>query len=278
MVVILRFLEEPALLIEGEERTLVIADLHLGFEQEFLAKGIGIPSQTKKVLSKVKAILSKHKPSRLIFLGDVKHEVAQIPIYEWRELPEFFEELLGLTRVEVVPGNHDGNLEALLPRGVVLHRVEGIMVEGKKRTVYLTHGHAWPSAEALKASFLVMAHQHPTVELKDLAGFKLVERVWMVTGWARRSMARSFLRAQGIDTKKPIADFRRRFGFEVKSPKIIVMPAFNQLLGGWAVNSQEKDEYISPIFRSGSIKLDESSIYLLDGSYLGKLSSLRQAK
>ncbi|MEM4297135.1 MAG: metallophosphoesterase [Nitrososphaerota archaeon] len=271
----IRFLEDPALLIEGEEKVLVVADLHLGFEREFLSKGINLPSQTNRILGKIEDAILKHRPDRLLILGDVKHEVARLPSYEWKELPIFFEKLLALTEVDVIPGNHDGNLEALLPRGVVIHKAEGILIKDRG-LVYLAHGHAWPSQDALRCHFLVTAHQHPIIELRDPSGFKVFERVWIEAGWVRRHIAASFLKAQGIKTKRPLSEFRRRFGFEVKQPKIIIMPAFNQLLGGWPVNSQEEGEYINPIFRS--IKTEDSNIYLLDGSYLGKLSTIKSMR
>ncbi len=44
---------EPLLLVEGKERVLVAADLHLGLEYELWLGGISIPSQTEKILRRL---------------------------------------------------------------------------------------------------------------------------------------------------------------------------------------------------------------------------------
>ena len=60
--------------------------------------------------------------------------------------------------------------------------------------------------------------------------------------------------------------------FEKTEIEVIVVPSFNDLLGGYPIN--RKFEMISPIFKSGIVDLGESEIYLLDGTYLGKLKEL----
>ena len=88
---------EPALLLRrGKEKVVAVGDLHIGWEVTLAQQGIHVPSQTGKMLQRLRTILEKEQPSRLIMLGDVKHSVTGAELEEWRDVPEFFEELVKL--------------------------------------------------------------------------------------------------------------------------------------------------------------------------------------
>ena len=79
---------EPALLLRhGKERVVVIGDLHIGWEVTLSQQGIHVPSQTSKMLERLKQIVQKEKPSRIVMLGDVKHSVTGAELEEWRDVP-----------------------------------------------------------------------------------------------------------------------------------------------------------------------------------------------
>src|SRR5665811_943327 len=61
---------EPALTLGN---TLVLADLHIGIEQELSLSGIHIPSQIDRRIERVFRFLSKVKARRVVLLGDIKH-------------------------------------------------------------------------------------------------------------------------------------------------------------------------------------------------------------
>jgi len=113
--------DQPALLLEHKgERVLVIADLHLGWEVTLAHQGIHVPSQVPRLLEKLRKILDETHPKLLVLLGDVKHAVSKVELEEWKYVPEFFDKLVEIIpEVEVVPGNHDGNLEPLTPPSVI---------------------------------------------------------------------------------------------------------------------------------------------------------------
>jgi hypothetical protein len=52
------------------------------------------------------------------------------------------------------------------------------------------------------------------------------------------------------------------------------MPTFNDLLGGIAVNEKDS-ELLGPIMKNNLVDMDNADIYLLDGTFLGKLADLR---
>ena len=58
---ILPVFDTPLLLVEGDERVLVAADLHLGLEHELWLGGVSIPSQTEKILAALQGFLARNK-------------------------------------------------------------------------------------------------------------------------------------------------------------------------------------------------------------------------
>ncbi len=249
----------PALTIKSaRERALIVADLHLGIEGELASKGVSLPSQIPKVKGRLLELIKKRRPDRLIFLGDVKHNVPIASWQEWRELPGFFEELAQLVRVEVIRGNHDGGLEGMIPRAVKIHGARGIVL-GKRRRVGLMHGHTWPSPEVLNTKLLITAHNHPAVEFHDELGGRIVEPIW--------------LRAK-LDASRFPKKLQKQI--DHKLPELLVMPAFSELVGGAAVNRRIPKELIGPMFKAGAVKLDEAEAYLLDGTFLGRVRDLRK--
>ncbi|MCX8191751.1 MAG: metallophosphoesterase [Nitrososphaerales archaeon] len=269
---------EPALILKTNvEKILLISDLHLGFERELYTHGFNIPSQIEKIYDKLKKILDAQEPNRLIILGDVKHGMSKILPHEWSDLPNFFERLLTcVDKIDIIPGNHDGGLKTLLPSRVNLHTPKGLMLKSGKRAVYLIHGHSWPYPEAFGADILIMGHHHFVVEMVEDSGLRLIEPVWLVTRWDSSKIIAHFLKSKRLKVKEdPIDFFKRSFRITPKNSRIVVMPTFNPLLKGMAVNREADTRYLGPIFRSSAIDIEKSELYLLDGTYLGYLSNLK---
>ncbi|MBS7615573.1 metallophosphoesterase, partial [Candidatus Bathyarchaeota archaeon] len=168
--------EGAFLLSTDSERVMVISDLHIGWEVALAEEGVHVPSQTRRLFERLKGLLVSQKPDRLIVLGDVKHTVSKIDFEEWRDVPWFFEETCKVVpKVQVVPGNHDGDLEALLPESVELLSPRGIVLGD----VGLFHGHTWPEIGMLSCIMLVAGHVHPVVVFSDLVGFRITKQVWI---------------------------------------------------------------------------------------------------
>jgi hypothetical protein len=61
-----------------------------------------------------------------------------------------------------------------------------------------------------------------------------------------------------------------------------MMPSFNDFLGGRAVNETRPrkelgtEALIGPVLRSEAVDVDNSELFLLDGTYLGTLNQLRK--
>jgi putative SbcD/Mre11-related phosphoesterase len=269
----------PALLVESGERVLMAADLHLGLEYELAKQGINIPYQWNRILSELMVLLEEHKPDRLVLLGDVKHGVPATSFQEKREIPLFFETLLEVVEhIDITRGNHDANLQKYLPEEVTLHSSKGIML-GDGFKVAAMHGHAWPNPAIMTADAVIMAHNHPTVMLNTPIGVRITQPVWIRGKMDPESLARAFLAQDNVKLEKdeaPLNAFYEEYGFEEGSPELIVMPMFNDLLGGLPVNQEAPESLLGPLFRGGIVDMNQFDAYLLDGSYLGKVGFLRK--
>jgi len=272
----------PALLLRTRtQRTLVIADLHIGWEISLAQEGIHVPSQTHKMLRKLLQIIDLCKPSSLLFLGDVKHTIAKVELEEWRDIPEFFEALINkVNDIQVILGNHDGNLEPLLPEKVKILPSTGL-AEGN---VGFFHGNAWPAPELLSCRSLVMGHVHPTVAFRDPLGFRITAQVWVKAKLNGEKLTRAFLKSLGVkmEANADVTEsLRQHSKVRMKASELFIMPCFNDFLGGRPVNRSSRDrysksvEYLGPVLRSGSVDFDNAETYLLDGTFLGTINQLR---
>jgi putative SbcD/Mre11-related phosphoesterase len=268
-----------ALLKTAKKRTLVIADPHIGWETALQEKGIHVPSQTPRILNKLVTLLDEHKPDQLLIIGDVKFTVVKSEMGEWHDIPDFFNELQKhVADISIIRGNHDANLEPLLPQDVKLLPAAGIVVGD----VGLFHGHKWPSPMLLKCMTLVMGHVHPTVVFRDPSGYRLSNQVWVKAKCNTDQLARTLLKQNGIKVEgPPEATVKKLLGFTPASAEVIIMPSFNDFLGGRAMNETRPGKegqatMIGPMLRSGMLDLDNAEIYLLDGTYLGTLNQLRK--
>ena len=272
---------EPALLLRwGKERIIVVGDLHIGWEVTLSRQGIHVPSQTSKMLLRLKEIIRNEKPTRVIMLGDVKHSVSGAELEEWRDVPEFFEELAKLVPcIQVVLGNHDGNLEPLTPSSVQLIPSTGIELWKK---FGLIHGHAWPAPQLLECETLILGHLHPAITLRDAMGYRLTKPVWIIAPCDVRKLIPGVLKAADVAVKAGNAQqiLSERFHVNPSVRRCVFVPPFNDFLGGRPVNSKKIEEThvgegLGPIVRSRAVDLENAEIHLLDGTYLGHVRELR---
>lgn len=268
-----------ALMKTAKTRTLVIADPHLGWETALQAKGIHVPSQTSRLLKKLVLLLSKYKPDALLILGDIKYSVVKAELGEWHDVPEFFNELKQHVRsISIVRGNHDATLEPLLPENITVLPASGTIIGD----VGFFHGHKWLSPALLKCRTLVMGHLHPMVVFRDPAGFRITRQVWIKAHCNSGALAKLLLQKHGIKIEgTPEATMKKHYKSKPQTKQMFVMPSFNDFLGGRPINEVPKrkrvdsEAIIGPVLRSAAVDKVNAELYLLDGTYLGTLSHLR---
>ncbi|UCE36526.1 MAG: metallophosphoesterase [Thermoplasmata archaeon] len=241
---------EPALLLKGKKNTLIVADLHIGIEAELRESGINIPSQTEKMALHLIELCKEHEIHDLVIVGDVKHNVPMTSGQEYFEIPRIFERLKEhVEKAHITMGNHDGNLKNYLPDWVKIHGTKGFTYKG----IGIFHGHTWPKKEVMQCSQVVIAHQHPTILFVETLGERDTRQCWVKADFITKVTEERYPKS---------------------NPKLIIMPTFNDLLGGIAVNERDS-ELLGPIMKNKLVDLDNAEIYLLDGTFLGKLSDLR---
>jgi hypothetical protein len=257
----------PAALIKTQKtKTLVIADLHIGWEIALTERGIHVPTQTSKLLQRLKNLLAAYNPDTLLILGDVKHTVATAEIGEWQDVPNFFTEIKPLVKeILTIRGNHDGNLDPLLPEKVKILPATGIAIND----IGFFHGHQWPSPSLLKCKTLVMAHVHPVVVFRDPAGFRITRQIWVKAPTDKTQLAKTLLQKLKIKAEK-------HYEVKSKTTQLFIMPSFNDFLGGKPLNETKYGEKtVGPILRTEAVDLENAETYLLDGTFLGTLKQLK---
>jgi hypothetical protein len=142
-------------------RTMVLGDLHLGIEASLELEGMQLPrSQAAEMHERVTMAAERHRPDRIVVLGDLKHEFSRNLDQEWSQVRGMLAHLRSLAPVTVIRGNHDNYLATITSQaGVEL--VEALEVDG----VHLVHGHLPFSPRPL-----VQGHEHPSVRLFDGVG------------------------------------------------------------------------------------------------------------
>ena len=238
---------DPALLLK-EKKTLIVADLHIGIESELRQNGLQVPSQTKIMEHRLISIVTTHAVENIILLGDIKHTIPSSTNQERADVKNFLRTLQSYCTIHILPGNHDGNIHRLCFPPIQLHPSDGFVFE----EIGLTHGHRRPSPEVMQCDQVIIGHSHPTIMLTDRLGYRTFEQCWL----------RGPLLQEVLQEKYPGSP----------TSQILLMPAFNMLCGGVAVN---QDSLLGP-FRS-LIDVNNAELYLLDGSLLGKVKDLKES-
>jgi hypothetical protein len=238
-------------------------------------KGIHVPTQTSRLLKKLKELISAYKPEKLLILGDVKHTVATAELSEWQDIPDFFNDLKReIKEIMVIRGNHDGNLEPLLPENIKVLSATGIAIG----EVGFFHGHRWPSPALLKCKTLVMGHVHPVVAFQDPAGFRITKQVWIKAKCNGIQLTKMLLQRYKMKIEKnPEETLFKHYKIKPKTSNLFIMPSFNEFLGGKPLNKGKsgKERIVGPILRSEVVDMENAEAYLLDGTYLGTLNQLK---
>jgi len=231
---------KPAIVLEGKNRNLIVTDLHIGFENELAANDIFIGKNTiaDEFTVELEAIIDMIKPESLILLGDIKSSLKFISKNEWDEIPFFFERIMKRTNVILIPGNHDSNIQRLVPEGVVLSGATGMILEN----TLLTHGHTLPADSFAHVDRIIMGHIHPVFfqESSIVNG----QRVWV-----------------SILTEK-----KQIFPTTTGTLEIIIVPSFNRYF--YATKKKYYKKSISPIIEKIK-EITSAKIVTLDGSIIG---------
>jgi len=238
--------EGPALVIEGEQRMLIVADLHFGIEADLAAHGLHFKSRSERRLERLHKVIDLTKPDELVLLGDIKHSIPSLTWQEYHEMPKILDSLRTRLPLHVFPGNHDIGIERFVRDGEIRPK-DGAVLDG----VGYLHGHMIPSP-VLAGHLVVIGHHHPLLSLRDEVGCAL--------------QSPAYLRA-GIDT----GDSGKEQSVKSILPsRVLFMPSFNEIAGYDILQIIKKP--FSPLSRL--MKKEDTEIILSDGTYIGPLRAL----
>lgn len=163
---------------------LVIADLHIGYEEALNKQGLLIPRfQLKELTARLERILKKFKPETVIINGDIKHEFGTISFQEWRDTLRILDLIeKHCKKIILIKGNHDTILGPIAKRKNI-----SIIEHYRTGSIYITHGHKLPKALLKNIKTIVIAHEHPAVGLRKGRRFEMY-KCFLKGKWKNRQL------------------------------------------------------------------------------------------
>ena len=150
---LLEMLPSRALFIP-EKKELLICDIHLGKGEYFQQNGIPLTNYSdENNFTRIKNIVKKYNPEKLIILGDLFHSRYSIDKTlqkKVEDLPELLK-----TNVELVLGNHDLGCD-----------IKSFKIFNIRKTKNLSFSHEPVNSEDNK-TLNICGHYHPKIYLKN---------------------------------------------------------------------------------------------------------------
>ncbi|QIW25352.1 metallophosphoesterase [Sulfolobus sp. S-194] len=206
--------------------SIILSDVHIGYEEEMASKGIFIPKvQKKRFLNIFNRAREVFKTNKLIINGDLKHSFSKLTKQEKTELNEIFRILKDEgTEITIIRGNHDNYLSLVTENYDNIKLVESLIVDN----IVIFHGHT--NIDVDENKIYIIGHEHPRLGLRDKLGFVRRMQCFLVTPLKNNS-------------------------------KVIVLPAIGIYQAGNDI-SLNHSNYMSPLMREYSI-LEKSKPYVI---------------
>jgi len=167
-----------------ETKTLVLSDLHLGFEEaasrglSYSLRGVSgytaifLPRiQLRRTLSMLSSVFEEFEVSRVIINGDLKHAFDRLLRQEREETIELVKFLRerGVSEILVIRGNHDNFIKPLL-RKLNVEFVSGFSTVVSGKRVLFVHGHE--DVDLGEYDIVVIGHEHPAMRCFEVYRFQ----------------------------------------------------------------------------------------------------------
>lgn len=150
-------------------KSLILSDIHLGYEEALNKDGIMMPRMFfKHLFEKTKNLIKNFNPDKIILNGDIKHELGNISRTEWRETKKFFEMLREFTdNIIIIKGNHDNLIEPIAKKNNI-ETIKYII----ENDILICHGDVVFDIKELekesksKINTIIIGHAHPAISIK----------------------------------------------------------------------------------------------------------------
>jgi len=151
-------------LVLEEGPTVVLGDLHLGYERALENEGVYLPRiNTDSIRDALNDLLCRYEPSRIVLLGDIKHDFRRSGREEREEIRRILSLLSEAAEVVPVKGNHDNYLQNVIS-DLGLLAADYVDVMGFR----LEHGHVDSGVRPV-----IIGHEHPSVRIPGSVGGSL---------------------------------------------------------------------------------------------------------
>lgn len=148
-------------LVLDDGPTVVLGDLHLGYEKALEEEGMYLPRiNTDSIREALNRIICEYEPKRIVLLGDIKHDFRRTRYESREEVRRIIEMLHRAADVVVIKGNHDNFLQNILQDFGIL-ALDHIDICGFR----MEHGH-----EDSGKRPVIIGHEHPSVKIADTVG------------------------------------------------------------------------------------------------------------
>jgi len=148
-----------------KEKTLIIGDVHIGYEEALNRQGVLIPRlQFKEQMAELARVFSIVAPETVVLMGDLKHEFGGISDSEWHDTLQFLDFILARAKVILLRGNHDKILGPLAKkRGL---EIKDYACLGD---YFFCHGDRLfdENPDFKKAKAVMIGHEHPAIGIRD---------------------------------------------------------------------------------------------------------------
>ncbi|MGV3533367.1 MAG: metallophosphoesterase [Chthoniobacteraceae bacterium] len=152
------------------ERTLAVADLHLGYAWAHRHSGQMMPLNVyDDTADRLEDLVLRYSPRELVFVGDIVHRAVPVPSVV-EELGEIVERISAMATLRLIAGNHDDRLALLLKKLPAPVTLEQSWRAGPH---LLVHGddtaNCIDQLEEASATGgrIIIGHEHPAYVLSD---------------------------------------------------------------------------------------------------------------
>jgi putative SbcD/Mre11-related phosphoesterase len=202
-----------------EWRTLIVADLHLGYAWAHRAEGQLLPVDTREnSTERLLHLLARYPAEEVVLLGDIVHRAVDVPALH-SELRWLALNIGERARLRLIGGNHDRDLaRTLAAAGIALEIAASatvgphLLLHGDERSDAAAE--AQLRAHTASGGRIILGHEHPAITLSG-----------------------------GIATHVKCPCF-------LAGPGVLVLPAFSR----WAAGSEiGRRPFLSPYARLGAL-------------------------
>lgn len=160
-------LDSRRVLIQPEDKLLILSDIHIGYYSSLRAQGGYLPAYDAQLLTKtVESLLEDYPKYHWIIAGDIKHNLkSSISREEYTELKDLLERIANQNRLTIIIGNHDTGLRSILQKIAITCTITDSF---SYHNISVIHKQVL-STQSSSLNYII-GHFHPVISIEYLKG------------------------------------------------------------------------------------------------------------